>query len=326
MSPQNNIARAAFRRAARFIGSAWLARVIGISLALGALGVVGCASSKDLNERSGRELLKEATADAYYPVPLAGLAPLMQRSVVDFALLAATMKEKGVENGVAIMVFGRLLEQKMMVAQTDKVPYPNIRGRFRSDSKYSYDEYDLQLVPNTNNIKGVRYQQGQNETRQRQSEVTGTVEASGLVQLGRSRFQYKEEGTTAWLMDKDAFNVVNYKGAVSGPPVEVTWYTYSFTPELQSQIVKTNDAPFGIGTHEVQNGKGGTYEIGELTELQLVLETSAVASFSWTASLNRFGRAFYGTDKPSGKGRVGFAKKPDGTWFVKNWCTANCMF
>jgi len=291
------------------------------------LFAVGCSSSKELNERSGRALVKEATADAYYPIPLTGLAPLMQqRSLVDFGQLAALMEKKGVENGTAILVFGRLLDQKLIVQHVDAVSYPNIHGGFRSDSKYGYAEYELEMVPNTNHIKGVRYEQGQDEAQQHQSDVTGTIDASGLVSLGPNRYQYKEEGSTAWLMDKDVSFVRNYKGTVSGPMIEVKWYTYSFSPEVQAQIVKTKDAPFGFGLYEVETVKGGSYEIGDVSGLELMTDTDAVGSFAWRASLNKFGRAFYGTEKPSGNGRVKFGKKPDGTWFVKNWCTMNCMF
>jgi hypothetical protein len=161
-----------------------------------------------------------------------------------------------------------------------------------------------------------------------QSKAEGAVTESGLVTLPNGRFQYKEEGDAAFLMDTDRFNVANYKGTVGGTMVAVKWYSYSFSPELKPQIEKTQMPTFGgFGSAEQDTLNGGSYDIGDVTDLQLGLTpTMASASFAWTASLNKIGKIFYESDIPKGKGRVTFVRKPDETWVIKDWCVSNCMF
>jgi hypothetical protein len=152
------------------------------------------------------------------------------------------------------------------------------------------------------------------------------VDEKGLVSLPNGRFRYKEDGTTAWLMDTDRYNVTNYHGTVSGPMATVKYYTYAFSPELQAQIEKTTTSGlFGTQTTETLNG--GTYDIGDVSELQLgITPTVASASFPWTVTLNKLGKLFYEEDAPKGMGRLIFVKKSDDTWALKNWCIVNCQF
>ena len=128
-------------------------------------------------------------------------------------------------------------------------------------------------------------------------------------------------------MDTDQFNVANYKGAVSGPMMAVKWYSYSFSPELKSQIEKTQMPTFGGFGSAEQDTLNGGYEIGDVSDLRLgVTPTMASASFAWTASLSKIGKISYESDVPKGKGRVTFVRKPDESWVIKDWCVNNCVF
>lgn len=300
-------------------------------LATGLAVTTGCTSSKELNERSARSLLKDLYAKVHYPIPVSIIAPLMTRSPVSYGTLVDNLKEKQVKENVAVYIVKRLIDANLVTEKVDTVNYPNIHGKFRagpeSYCQYCFDEYELEMVPNTNHLKGVRTRQRQNET-VGHFDATGVVEANGLVSLGRDRFQYKEDGGTAWLMDQDRYNITNYKGTASGSTVGVKWYTYAYSPDLKAQIEKTQVPTFGgFGSAEQDTLNGGGYDIGEVSDLQLgITPTMASASFAWTASLNKIGTIFYENDVPRGKGRVTFVRKPDETWVIKDWCVSNCAF
>jgi len=251
----------------------------------------------------------------------------MTRMPVSYATIAATLESQNVKDNVGGYIVKRLLDAKLVIEQVETVSYPNVRGKFEAQNAGNdFDEYDIALVPGTNQIKGVRNQHLQNN-RPRQSTFTGSVDEHGFVTLPNGCFQYQEDGLTAYLMDTDRVNVTNYKGMASGTTAAVKYYVYSFSPELKAQIEKTTTAgPLGSQTGETING--GTYDIGEVSDLQLGLTpTVATASFAWTVTLSKLGKLFYGADNtPTGKERVGFVKKPDGTWTLKEWCVTNCMF
>jgi hypothetical protein len=305
--------------------------VVTAIFALGLLSMAACTSSKELNEKSAHALIKDQYAKVHFPIAVSIVGPLMTRVPVSYGSLVDTLKTKEVKENVAVYIVKRLLDAKLVTETVDTVKYPNIRGKFRagpeSYCQYCFDEYELEMVPNTNHLKGVRTRQRQNET-VGHFDATGVVEANGLVSLGRDRFQYKEDGPTAWLMDQDTSNITNYKGTASSSTVEAKWYTYAFSPELKAEIEKTQMPTFGgFGTTTEDTLNGGSYEIGDVSDLQLgITPTMASASFAWTVSLNKIGKLFYQADTPTGKGRVNFVRKPDETWIIKDWCIANCAF
>jgi hypothetical protein len=298
------------------------------ALAAGLTLTTGCTSSKELNEKSARSLLKDLYAKVHYPIPVSIIAPLMTRSPASYGRLVDTLKEKQVKENVAVYIVKRLVDANLVTEKVDTINYPNIRGKFRSDNRYDFDEYDLSMTPNTNRITGIRDQQCQSCANHHQSNVNGMVDESGLVTLPNGRFRYKEEGGAAYLMDTDRFNVTNYKGAASGSTVAMKWYTYAYSPDLKAQIEKTQMPTFGgFGSAKQETLNGGGYDIGDVSDLQLgITPTMASASFAWTASLNKVGKIFYAEDVPKGKGRVTFVRKPDETWVIKDWCVTNCMF
>ena len=281
-----------------------------------------------MNEKSARDLLKDLYATVHYPISVAIITPLMTRMSVSYGSFVDTLRANKVKENVAVYIVKRLLDSRLVTEKVDTIMYPNIHGRFRSDNRYDFDEYDLAMVPNSNRITGTRYQQCQSCANRHQSNVNGEVDESGLVTLPNGRFRYKEDGATAYLMDTDSFNVTNYKGSVSGPPVGMKWYTYAFAPELNAQIEKTQVPTFGgFGAATEDTLNGGSYEIGEVSDPQLgITPTMASASFAWIASLNKIGKIFYESEVPTGKGRVTFVRKPDETWVIKDWCVAKCAF
>lgn len=296
--------------------------------AISLLAAAGCSSSKELNERSARSLIKERLSSVHYPIAVSIIAPLMTRLPVSYGTLVEGLKTKGVKENVAAYIVKRLLDAGLVTERVDTINYPNIHGKFRSEARYELDEYSLSMVPNTNRLTGFRDQQCQSCANRHESKVNGTVDENGLVTLPNGRFRYKEDGGAAYLMDTDRFNITNYKGTVSGSMVGVKWYNYSFSPGLKAQIETTPMPTFGgLGTTKQETLDGGSYAIGEVSDLRLGLTpTMAAASFAWTVSLNKIGRLFYGADTPKGDGRVTFARKPDETWAIENWCVSNCAF
>lgn len=190
--------------------------------------LLSCASSKELNERSGVKLLQEKLSDAYYPVSLGAVTPLMIRTQDEYGKLADFYRGKGVQQDAPIMVASRLLE------------------------------------------KGY---------------VTEEIENG-----------------------------------------DVRWYTYSFGPKLRQLMIKMNSGAGPFSLASVDGVKAGTYKVEQISDLQLVIETAATASFDWNVQLNEIGEMLLSRgNKPAGKGKVEFAKKPDGSWIVSSWCTIGCI-
>lgn len=280
-------------------------------LAISALCSTNCTSSKELNEKSARGMIKEATANARYPVPVRQfVGQFMQKSLVDNGQTAASAKANKVAPEQAIMAFGRLLDQNFMVLHVDTLQYPQIQGSYivDVDPKLMTSEYKLEMIPGTNNIRGSMTQKDPLSPLQRYV-ITGRVETDGSVSLTLDRgrtyhYQYKQEGSKARLINKGDMFGQNFTGT-PGSMVDAKWYTYSLSSDVQFL--------------DNANANGGRYEIGGVSGLQLLTDTQAVAHFAWTAALNKLGRAFYGSLNPNGNGFVEFGKKPDGTWFVQNY-------
>lgn len=312
--------------------------LIAIICATAGLFTAGCSSSKELNEKSARALLREHYAKIHYPIPVSLIAPLMIRTPVSYASVTDALKTAKVKDNVAGYIVQRLVDAKLVKETVETVSYPNIHGNFRKDCcDGALDVYDLTL--DSGRITGTRYQTG------RASQVDGFVTEAGLVTLSTRdqqggvspfanslephQFQYQENDATAHLNSKGGMWVANYLGSPGGTRVQGKMYTYSFSPELKAQVEKTKMPTFGgFGSEEQETFNGGGYDIGEVTDLQLgITPTMASASFAWTASLNKIGKIFYGDDVPKGKGRVTFVRKPDETWTMKDWCVAaNCPF
>jgi hypothetical protein len=118
-------------------------------------------------------------------------------------------------------------------------------------------------------------------------------------------FLYREEGKTAYLDQKGDQGIGTFTGTASGQRVELRWYEYTFSPEVQTSAGR-----------QVIEVAAGRLQVGEVSNLQLVNETHAVANFAWQAQLNKLGQIMLGDVKPSGTSSVQFAKKPDGTWVL----------
>lgn len=165
------------------------------------------------------------------------------------------------------------------------------------------DQYNLEMVPNTNKVTGeftILLPKGEVNRRNR---VEGTVETDGSVTL-MDPLVYSEDGASASLRTR---NGEKYNGKATGQKVDVKWYQYSLSPDLQRQA---NASPRG------EYVKGGDFEIGELTNLRLVSPTAARADFAWRVSLNDFGSIMLSKKEAEGNGVVVFDKKPDETWLV----------
>ncbi|MGO8787282.1 MAG: hypothetical protein ACLQVL_07860 [Terriglobia bacterium] len=102
--------------------------------------------------------------------------------------------------------------------------------------------------------------------------------------------------------------MTDFVGKPTGQRVEVKYFDYAFSPEIQKLIV---------GTGQQASIPVGSYEIGEVSGLRLLTDTEATAAFAWSVPLDDVGHAFFDDDaKPAGTGEAGFGKKPDGTWFL----------
>jgi len=283
----------------------------------------GCTSTstKNLTEDSSHNLIKEYTRSQNQglTVPLGNVLRLMRRTLVDYTSSSASGKG-------ADAVLKRLLDRKFVVQHSEPVMYPGVSGRFVGKGNGNVmDEYDLTMTPNSNAITGTKaegvtgHKPDGTALSYAHHHLTGTVEANGRVTWAvdccgyfTNRWQYSEDGNAAYLQSLGGMGSasVGYRltGTASHQSVEVKWYEYAFTPEVQKLIV---------GTGWQASIPVGSYEIGEVSDLRLLIDTRAHAKFAWRGQLNDIGNAFLGDGaKSAGTGDAGFVKKPDGTWFV----------
>jgi hypothetical protein len=118
---------------------------------------------------------------------------------------------------------------------------------------------------------------------------------------------YKEEGSAAYLDFPEPRGGWRYAGSATGQTVSVRWYEYAVSPQLEKRISRTQYDSY------IEEGE---IEIGDLSNLKLVTETTASASFAWTVTPDQLGGVLLEGKKPSGVGRAQFSKKPDGSWFA----------
>jgi hypothetical protein len=171
------------------------------------------------------------------------------------------------------------------------------------------------MVPNSNNLVGEATELHQHLTGPYRHKVTGTVETDGTVAISDPvvglRGTYREQGGKGYLAIRFPIDPENepdmFVGPATGRKVDVKWHTYSWSSEMLSQIVSEGNSNYVVA---------GKIEIGEVSDLRLLTETQASANVTWTGVLNRMGMGLHRGSPPSGRWRVLFGKKPDGTWFV----------
>jgi hypothetical protein len=293
-------------------------------LALVVVLVGSCAATKDLNETSGRAILRERLQKEKYMLPLAGILPLMKQTQKDYTSGSVTGQEA---------VLKTLLERKLVVQHSQILAYPKISGLFSERKLHTpkvfnpagrddflIENYKLEMVPNSNIVSGEFEVIADPPPTNRSSvllhmKVKGTVNIDGSVDMRpeddpvgwrTGRFMYHEEGNIAYLRHGRPGNE-NLVGKATGQKLELKFYEYAFSPEMEKQILRTSQGSYV---------PVGNFEVGEISGLRLLIETEAAGQFTWRVSLNDIGRVLVGAGQPHGKGEVVFGKKPDGSWFV----------
>ncbi len=278
-----------------------------------------CAESKVLDEKRAKVLIKAGLQSQGYMASPGSIVPLMSRSVNDYTTDSS---------GGNASILRQLIAAGFVTQSATVMSYPNVSGSWAYDhSQYGgsvIDTYTLQLqmVSGSNAITGTgehykhgsgvgsAYRKGTVDDPYTGS-VNGTVSPDGMVSLntdgdifpgfsGRSdSFQYNEEGQTAFLRQVHN-NYMVYTGEIL-EKLNLKSYEYAFSPKM------------GLTSAGVVVGR---IEIGEVSNLQLTIETHAVARFAWHVSLNQVGLILLDGVAPNGIGSAQFAKKPDGTWVL----------
>jgi hypothetical protein len=309
-----------------------------VLMVLLAVTLSGCFSSttKKLTESSAQSLLQDSVANKYDLISLSPIVRLFGKSRVDY---------KSFSGDGPGQVMRALLDKGLVGQQIETISYPNISGTFSGEmvqqGNMKYDpecvtklEYILQMAPDSDTFSGTRTQRNCNGgsvvpgvntdyhhgTRSLgppdTQTVNGTVSPDGSIKFISSNSntytpaQYEEQGATATITMPGPYyqgEQWHLSGKASQQKVELKWYTYSFTPQGQSQI---ENGPRGI------EARAGKIKIGAVTDLQLVTETDAAAHFAWEGSMNDFGNILTSNKGDRGTGEVEFRKKPDETWFV----------
>jgi hypothetical protein len=284
-------------------------------------GIVACSSSKVLNESRVRDLIADEIkrTNGNFMISVSEVEPYMTRTRKDYTSSTVT---SGPE-----FILKQLLERKLVVQRQDSVSYPRIAGRFVYSNASMKYEFDLEPTPDSNTCTGTRYSEFKNMAGRMASKLNATVAANGSVHITKAptglmdstpdfeeTFQYHEEGGAATLRSLHGDSV--FTGPATGQKLELKWYEYSFSPELAKQIVHDQHGPFVSGPLKGDFVPGGAFVLGEVSDLQLLLDTHAAANIAWQVSPNDLARIFLGSEKPAGKTEVHFVKKPDGTWVV----------
>lgn len=281
-----------------------------------------CGSARVLDEARARTLIEEGLRAESFLTSITHITPLMTRSSNNYLDAKA-----GTATGPAFRL-RQLVEQGLVRQSAESVSYPDVSGTWIYQNEYTrgYNTYSdnftiqLRMVGKSNSVTGtcrtLRTSRGLGSTRDQNSgPVTGTVTSEGVVALNGYRFcfgnqqpvsyRYREEGSVAYLQPFNSEDRT-YRGDASRRRVEVTWYKYEFSPEVRRSDSRGREAQVSAGT----------FDVGVVTNLQLVGETNAAANFAWTVSLNKIGLTLLGDVRPSGTGVARFVKKPDGTWVL----------
>jgi len=282
-----------------------------------------CTSSKVLNESRAKALIGEALQQQVYNISAASITSLMSRSTTDYRATTVT-------TGPAFAL-KRLIEEKLVTQKIEVLNYPKISGTFVLHVQTKSGDWltttdstiNIGMVPATNSLYGSQLTIKTSKayfgggTSRDTDTFKGTVDPNGRVYLTLPRytngfrngegieFLYREEGKTAYLDQKGDQGIGTFTGTASGQRVELRWYEYTFSPEVQTSAGR-----------QVIEVAAGRLQVGEVSNLQLVNETHAVANFAWQAQLNKLGQIMLGDVKPSGTSSVQFAKNPDGTWVL----------
>jgi hypothetical protein len=287
-------------------------RVLALVAVLFLFFSIGCSSRnsvKQLDERSAGNLIKDRLSKERYQIRADHINKFLIRSLVDYkAANPETAEEATIKT---------LLDKGFVSQTVETLSYPQISGTFVSQGQYGgvWTVYDLEMRPNSNIFTGDSYRANSHDSPTKPADtwwVQGSVEPNGSIKLNTSgtleNAGYVEEGGDGYIDFKGSSSWGRYKGPATRKKININSYTYAWSPDFLQKLTSREGNILYVN--------GGTFEVGEVSELRLLTETVATAKFAWKASLNDTGRIFSPKEIPGGTGEVSFGKKPDGTWFV----------
>lgn len=283
-----------------------------------------CSDPKVLNEKGARDLVSKEIERTHekHVASVSNIEPLMQRTLKDYSATTATAGPE--------YILKKLIERKLVSEKPIIISYPAISGAFKTTTpygfagKFSEATFDLHTEPNSNIVRGIYT--NKNPDSNELYEFEGEVQPDGMMQVRNVGkwyasfpiLQYQETGATGRIVRKD--NGLQYIGPASGKTTQKKFYEYSFTDDMQKLISDRQRGPLRQkGMFGELSGKFvpvGDFVLGEVSDLQLVMDNHAAANIAWEVSPNDLGQLFLGTESPKGKTEVHFVKKPDGTWVL----------
>lgn len=292
--------------------------IITTTIACGfAIGFAACSSSKVLTESSARNLVRDGIkrANSHFMASVAELGPAMQRTDKDYTATAST---SGPE-----FIVKRLVAKHFVIQKPVVIGYPVISGTYATSAPYGFRgfvaqiTFDLRTDPNSNLIKGTYREKGPDM--ENSYRIEGLIQPDGSAQLrtqpgesyaGFGMLHYQEDGSGGRI----TYSNRQYVGPASGKKFEKTFYDYAFSDDLRKQLSDVPGVPLQGDCFRCL--PAGDFVIGDVTDLQLVLETHAAVNVAWSVSPTELGAILLGDGKPTGKTEVHFVKKPDGTWVL----------
>ncbi|MGC9994282.1 MAG: hypothetical protein ABSE79_03105 [Terriglobia bacterium] len=274
------------------------------------------SSVRQLDETSAKGLIQGKLEKQPLKIRVNNMSQLMVMTLRDYKTSVAHNNYEA--------ALKRLLERNLVSQSVETKNYPVISGAF-IERESTLDGprtgmYRLQMSPDSNVLAGEFSVTGFDDLRRQKTSgyrVQGSVQPDGKLVLSREGWTtcdqagaYVEEGSVAYLelIHCPIGTKVRWQGPASGKRVNVKWYTYSWAPDFQKQLLRDEGGLFAVG---------GGIDVERVTALRLTTETEATAEFTWKASLNDTGRTFVGSMETGGQhGTVAFGRKPDGTWFV----------
>lgn len=288
----------------------------------------GLTSTKTLTERSAKHLLQEKLR---VEDQQNGTANYQQISLFMNIASFVDYRQDGFSGDNPTAIVHRFLQAGFVAQAKETRSYPNLAGIYAEEQEVGFHPVILFMRQGFTEVGGTyeyRFSKNATAVRGPGGALTGEYtysyslckgSVSGrLIPDGSVVLQFKSapggycpsgESNAVWRVQRANDGGLTLVGPatihspLSPGQMELTAYTYSFTPEFQKYAATE------------QTLKIGKIEIDDVSNLLLRgTVTEAGGSYAWHMKYNALGNAMFASDGEHGTGTVFFEKRPDETW------------
>ncbi len=295
-----------------------------LSPALILLVVAGaCSSRKSLTPKTAKALIQEFMEKQDNAAMKAGMMTiddsgfskfLNEKSLIDYKTWTPPADD------TEAIQFQRLVKAGLVTQAAEAATFPNLTGNYETNGDYDFHPLALSMQQGSSSIQGTcRYVMDPKgfKTLARGSFCAGTVvghlTADGAIEL---HFRPTSDfycpvpfaGTYDVNPGDDGIGLEGpgrmrlYRKGSPGT-INLTTYTYAFSPKFQTFVVPPNQV------------KVGRYRVDSVENVLHAADGIAQANYKFHVDLNEVGEAIVNPrDNGSGRGTMMFHKQPDGEW------------